>query len=120
MSERGTAESTQWALLFPALLLLTLGLVQTGIWLHGRSVVANAAALVADLEAERGTSREGSVAAGERLARAGGATDVSFRIGRAADTVTVTAVATIPVFFDVGQGTITERAVRAAERVTTP
>ncbi|MFZ1409839.1 MAG: TadE/TadG family type IV pilus assembly protein [Micropruina sp.] len=120
MSERGTAESTQWALLFPALLMLTLGLIQTGIWLHGRSVVANAAATVAELAAEAGHDREGAIAAGERVARAGGASDITIRVVREADTVTVTAVAEIPVFFDVGQGRISERAIRPAERVSRP
>mgnify|MGYP001764810424 CR=1 FL=1 len=47
MNQRGLAESTQWALLAPSLLFLILGLVQLGVWLHARTVVASAAAATA-------------------------------------------------------------------------
>ncbi|WP_415153283.1 TadE/TadG family type IV pilus assembly protein, partial [Propionicimonas sp.] len=43
------AESTQWTVLLPTLLLLVLGLVQVGVWLYSRTVAAQAAATVADL-----------------------------------------------------------------------
>ena len=43
MSERGLADSLQWAVLVPALLGLVLGTIQTGIWLHGRTVASDAA-----------------------------------------------------------------------------
>ena len=51
VNQRGVAESTQWAMLLPILLLLVLGLVQTGVWLYSRTVAAQAAAAVADLRA---------------------------------------------------------------------
>jgi hypothetical protein len=35
--ERGLSESVQWAVLWPALMLLTLGIIQAGIFLHGRN-----------------------------------------------------------------------------------
>jgi hypothetical protein len=34
--ERGLSESVQWAVLWPALMLVTLGIIQAGIFLHGR------------------------------------------------------------------------------------
>ena len=41
--ERGLSESTQWAVLFTLLMLVTLGLIQAGIVLHGRNVAQRAA-----------------------------------------------------------------------------
>ena len=48
MSERGSSESTQWALLIPALMLVVLGTIQAGVWLHGRNVAAQAASAAAE------------------------------------------------------------------------
>lgn len=33
--ERGLSESVQHAVIFPVLMLLTLGVIQAGIWIHG-------------------------------------------------------------------------------------
>ena len=46
--ERGLSESTQWAVLFSLLMLLTLGIIQAGIHLHGRNVAQRAATAAVD------------------------------------------------------------------------
>ena len=118
MSERGLTESTQWALVVPTLLALVLGLVQVGIWLHGRTVVAEAAGAAADL-------RAAGPAAGveaERVARAiaarGGLSGVVVTTAQGPTTVTVTVAGRVPAFLDLGQGQVSGYAVLPLERTT--
>jgi hypothetical protein len=108
------SESTQWAVLTPVVLLLVLGLVQLGVWLHSRTVAGQAAATVADL---RASGLSDAVGAGERVALDGGLQQVSISTHLDTDTVTVTVTARAPLFFDVGQGVIVEQAVLPLERV---
>lgn len=63
--ERGLSETTQWVLLAPLLLVVVLGIVQSALVLHGRSVAANAALAGAEAAALSG----GSSAQGGRTAR---------------------------------------------------
>ena len=72
MNQRGVAESTQWAILLPALLLLVLGMVQLGVWLYSRTVASQAAAAVADLRATGPEADDAARRAGRRIATAGG------------------------------------------------
>ena len=62
--ERGLSESTQWAVLFSLLMLLTLGIIQAGIHLHGRNVAQRAA--TAAVDAARGSF--GSTAEAQQVA----------------------------------------------------
>lgn len=112
MNQRGLSESTQWAMLTPLVMLLTLGLVQLGVWLHARTVAGEAAATVADLMA---SGSPGAAAAGERVAGAGGLQGVSVATARQDGLVVVTVSGRVPLFFDVGQGAIAERAVLPEE-----
>lgn len=112
MNQRGISESTQWALLAPLLMLLTLGLVQLGVWLHARTVVGEAAATVADLMA---SGSPGAAAAGERLVATAGLDEVAISSVVSGGTVVVTVSGRVPIFFDIGQGRIVERAVLPAE-----
>lgn len=114
MNQRGFSESTQWAILTPVVLLLVLGLVQLGVWLQARTVAGEAAATVADLQAA-GLSE--AQAAGERVASRGGLQAVSISTEVDQDVVVVTVSARAPMFFDVGQGIITERAVSPREQL---
>lgn len=41
--ERGLSESVQFAVVWPLLVLMTLGIIQTGLWLHSRNVAQRAA-----------------------------------------------------------------------------
>lgn len=116
MSERGVAESTQWALLIPALMLVVLGTIQAGVWLHGRNVAAQAASAVAEQVAwGRGSEGEAS-AMGHRIAAGGGLTGIDVRVGRQAGAVRVEVRGHAPLIFDLGFGTVTEHAVMPLER----
>jgi len=120
VNERGLAESTQWALVLPTLLALILGLVQLGIWLHGRTVAAEAASAAADLRA----AGPAAGAEAERVARAiaakGGLFDVVVTTAEGSTTVTVTVAGRVPAFLDLGHGLVAEHAVLPLERATRP
>ncbi len=120
MNQRGVAESTQWAVLLPVLLLLVLGLVQTGVWLYSRTVAAQAAAAVADLRATGPAADSAAREAGRRVAGAGGLEQVEISESTEAGHLVVTVSGRAPVFFDLGQGRIVERAVLPVEAVTEP
>lgn len=116
MNERGLAESTQWALVLPTLLALLLGLVQTGVWVHGRSVATQAANAAADAAAI-GQPPEPAVAG---ITGRGGLRDVAVRTSRSARTITVTVSGRVPTFFDLGQGQVSGHAVLPVEQVSPP
>ena len=114
MNQRGVAESVQWAILMPALLMLILGLIQTGIWLHGRAVAASAAATIADLRAP-GADPSAAEQAGRRVAASGGLTEVGVEIDTQQGLVVVTVTGRPLSFLDFGLTQIRERAVAPAE-----
>lgn len=120
MNERGLSESTQWAIVVPTVLTLVLGLVQTGVWLHARSVAAQAAAAAADLRASGPARGAEADQAATAIATRGGLNDVVVATRQDAATVTVTVAGTPPAFFDLGLTRVSERAVLPLERVTTP
>lgn len=119
-SARGLSESVQFAVVWPVLMLLTLGLIQAGVWLHARNVAERAA--TAAVDEARGS--RGSVSAaqdlGAELARAGGLDGVSVSVSRGATAVSVRVTATAPVILDLGLGRIDETAAAPLERVTPP
>lgn len=118
--ERGLSESVQWAVLWPALMLLTLGIIQAGIFLHGRNVAQRAA--TAAVDAARGSY--GSAAQAEHLAAniasSGGLKNISVRVQRTGTTVSADVSASSPMIFDLRLGRITETATAPMERVTVP
>lgn len=117
MNQRGLSESTQWAVLAPTLLALILGLVQLGVWLHARTVAANAAAAVADLRVMGASLDSAAREAGHRVASAGGLSEVDISLVARSDVLVVTVTGRAPMFFDLGQGRIAESAVLPLERV---
>jgi Flp pilus assembly protein TadG len=118
--ERGLSESVQWAVLWPLLMLLTLGIIQAGIFLHGRNVAQRAA--TAAVDAARGSY--GSAADAEQLAAtiagSGGLRSISVRVQRTGSTVTADLSAYPPMIFDLDLGQIHETAAAPLERVTPP
>jgi Flp pilus assembly protein TadG len=118
--ERGLSESVQWAVLWPLLMLVTLGIIQAGIFLHGRNVAQRAA--TAAVDAARGSY--GSAAEAQQLAEtiaaAGGLKNISVRIQRIGTTVSANVSANAPMIFDLGLGRVTETATAPLERVTQP
>ena len=119
-TERGASESVQYALIWPVLMMVTLGIIQAGIWLHGRNVALRAAA--AGVDAARGSY--GSVAearqVAQRLATSGGLGSVSVSVTQRPGEVAVIVSGTPPLMLDLGLGRITESAAGPVERVTPP
>jgi Flp pilus assembly protein TadG len=118
--ERGLSESVQWAILWPLLMLLTLGIIQAGIFLHGRNVAQRAA--TAAVDAARGSYGSAADAQhlGESIASSGGLRSISVRVQRTGTTATAEISADAPMIFDLGIGLISETAVAPLERVTQP
>jgi Flp pilus assembly protein TadG len=118
--ERGLTESVQLAILWPLLLLATLGIIQSGIWLHDRNVALRAATVAADLARGSYGDPTAASAAARGIAESGGLqqVDVSVRRGRASVDVTVRARAVL--ILDLGLGTLTANASAPVERVTRP
>jgi len=118
--QRGLSESVQLAVVWPVLLLVTLGLLEAGIWLHARNVAERAASAAVD--AARGSFSASGEAQrlGVDLARAGGLQDVSLAVSRGATSVTATLTARAPLLLDLGLGQLQESASAPLERVTPP
>ena len=117
--ERGLSESTQWAVLFSLLMLLTLGIIQAGILMHGRNVAQRAA--TAAVDSARGSF--GSVTDAQQvaqgIAQSGGLQGVTIRISRGATTVTADVAGSAPAILDL-VGQIHESATAPLERVSQP
>lgn len=112
-NQRGNAESVQWALLTPLVLLLIVGAVQTGIWLHGRGIAQEAAA--AGAEAAAVTSGNPVAARGVVTRMAGDLRDVQVAVVADGSTVTVTVDARTQTFMDLGQGRVHASATHPRE-----
>jgi hypothetical protein len=118
--QRGLSSSTQLAVVFPLLMLLTLGIIQSGLWLHARNVAQRAATAAVDVaRGSYGTAGEGEQRARE-LAAAAGLTDVVVHVDRGPQRVTADVTAHATLVIDLGLGTIEESASGPRERVSTP
>ena len=117
--ERGLSESTQWAVLFSLLMLLTLGIIQTGIYLHGRNAAQRAA--IAAVDSARGSfgSTTDAQHVAEGIALSGGLHGVVINIARDATTVTAEVAGSAPTILDIASR-IQETASAPLERVSQP
>ena len=119
-SERGVSESVQYALIWPVLMLATLGIIQSGIWLHGRNVAQRAATAAADTaRGTYGTSGDAEAVARD-IAQAGGLQEISVVVRRSSTAVTVVVQAQAALILDLGLSSLTETASAPVERVTQP
>ena len=118
--ERGLSQSVQYALIFPALMLCTLGIIQSGMWVYGRHVASEAAHSAVDVgrsvDADVGSAR----AAALRIAAVGGLSQTSVTVERGPTEVRAVVSAQVPVILDLGLGLVTESAAAPVERVTAP
>lgn len=118
--DRGLTESVQLAVVFPLLMLLILGIIEGGLWLHGRNVAHRAATAAVDVA--RGSygspteARELAVS----LAEAGGLRGVTVDVSDGPVDVRVVVRATAPTLLDLGLGRLDETAAAPRERVTQP
>ena len=118
--ERGLSESVQWAILWPLLMLLTLGMIQAGIFLHGRNVAQRAATSAVDIaRGSYGTAADARHLA-ETIARSGGLEHISVRVQRTGTTASADVSGNAPMIFDLGLGRITETATAPLKRATPP
>ena len=118
--ERGLSESVQWAILWPLLMLLTLGIIQAGIFLHGRNVAQRAATTAVDAaRGSYGTVTDAQHLA-ETIASSGGLENISVRVQRTATSASADVSGNAPMIFDLGLGRITESATAPLERPTQP
>lgn len=118
--QRGLSSSTQLAVVFPLLMLLTLGIIQAGLWLHARNVAQRAATAAVDIaRGSYGTAGEGEQR-GRELAAAAGLTDVVVHVDRGPQRVTADVSAHATLVLDLGLGRIEETASAPRERVSAP
>jgi Flp pilus assembly protein TadG len=119
-NERGLSESVQHAVIFPVLMLVTLGIIQAGIWVHGHTVAEHAAAAAVDVaRGSYGSTAEAHDRAA-RLATAGGLNDVNVDVRRSGGQAEVVVSGRAPLMLDLGLARITEQASAPLERVTQP
>jgi hypothetical protein len=119
-NQRGLSESVQWAVLWPLLLLVTLGIIQAGIYLHSRNVAQRAATVAVD--AARGSfgTSDDARELGEDIARVGGLRQISVKISRSATSVRADVSGLAPTLVDIGVSHVHEVAAAPLERVTQP
>ena len=118
--ERGFSQSVQYAVILPLLMLVTLGVIQTGIWIHAHNVALRAATAAADVaRGASGNSQEAHDLA-IALADAGGLEAVTVAVSRTATQADVTVSGDAPMMLDLGLGRIRESASAPVERVTGP
>jgi len=110
----------QFAVVWPLLALLTLGVIQAGVWLHGRNVAQRAAVVATDIARGSYGSVVDARQNAERLAAAGGLTGVTVTIASSGTEVTAVVAADSPLIIDIGLGRIQETASAPRERVTQP
>lgn len=110
----------QYALIFPALMLCTLGTIQSGMWVYGRHVASEAAHTAVDVARRAAGDSGAASAAALRIAGVGGLSQTSVQVSRGTTEVRVEVSAQVPVILDLGLGRVTESAAAPVERVTMP
>ena len=118
--QRGVTESAQFALIWPVLLLVSLGIIQAGIWIHGQNVAVRAANAAADAASGSYGSTSEARQVAEGIARSGGLTEVEVQVSTGATTADVTVAGNAPTLLDLPLGRIHETASAPVERVTRP
>lgn len=119
-TERGITQSAQLALIWPMLLLVSLGIIQAGIWVHGHNVAGRAANAGVDAASgSYGSAAEARQIAGG-IARSGGLTEVEVQVSSGTAIVDVTVTGKAPTLLDLPLGRIRETASAPVERVTRP
>ena len=113
-------ESVQIALIWPLLLLVTIGVIQAGIWIHGRQVALRAAVTAADVASGSASSSGAAQDLATKIARSAGLNSVDVDVDTSATTVRVVVSGTMPSILDLPLGRISESAAAPRELVSTP
>lgn len=108
------SEALSWAVLAPVLLLSLLGVIEAGVWLHGRSVVQQAALTAAETQALDGAA----AGSAERIVSqmTGELVEVRTITSIGAESVVVTVHARVPLALDLGLAQVSASATRPRER----
>lgn len=118
--ERGLSESVQFALVWPVLVLVTLGILQAGLWLHARNVAHRVVIAAVDMARGSAGSADEAHELGVDLARAGGLENVTLVVSRGPRSVTATVTGEAPVLLDLGLARVQETVTAPLEQVTPP
>jgi hypothetical protein len=118
--QRGLSMSTSFAVIMPVLLLVIFGVIEAGIWWHGRHVAQQAADTASDIARSRDTDLGRARHAARHVADVGGLQRVRVSVHRGQRHVTATATGRVPMPIDLGWGTISQTATAPAERITRP
>lgn len=114
--ERGLSESLQWSVLYPLVLLMIVGIIQAGVLLHGRTVVAAAALAGAEAQALAKAGDGAARSAAEAILAPDDVQLEAIEVGGDQATVTVRVVARVPVFLDFGQSRVEATATQPREQ----
>lgn len=118
--QRGLSMSTSFVVIMPVLLLMIFGVIQGGIWWHGRRVAEQAVNTAADIARSHRSDTTQARQAARRVAASGGLHQVQISIRRSPEQVTVTMTGRTAMPLDLGWGSITETATAPTERITPP
>lgn len=110
LDQRGLTESVQWAAVIPVVLLAILGLIQGGVMLHARTVVRDAAAVVAQTQSRMGADPTQARPVAERVVASADLEQVQVTVTRSDGVLTATVAGKAPTFFDVGVTTVSASA----------
>lgn len=109
--------TTQVAILFPAVLLWLMLIVQYGLWWHAKQVANAAAAEAVDAaQVENGTAGEGTAAASNYLAQSGNLTNVTVTVDRQPTLVTAEVQGDAPQLVPGVSWSVTARSEAPVER----
>jgi Flp pilus assembly protein TadG len=120
VGQRGMTESVQLALIWPLLLLVTLGIIQAGLWVHGRQVALRAASAAADVAGGRDGSAGAARDVAVGIARSAGLAGVEVDVQSSATEVRVVVSGRTPALLELPLGRISESAAGPRELVTRP
>lgn len=120
VGQRGMTESVQLALIWPLLLLVTLGIIQAGLWVHGRQVALRAATAAADVAGGRDGSAGAARDVALGIARSAGLAAVEVEVNSSPTEVRVVVSGRTPALLELPLGRISESAAGPRERVTVP
>ncbi len=118
--QRGLSGSVQLVVVFPLLMLLTLGIVSAGVWLHGRNVAQRAATAAVDVaRGSYGTAEQAEQRARD-IAESGGLQQVTVHVTRGPEQVRADVGGRATTILDLELGGIFETATAPREKVSTP
>lgn len=116
-SERGAAESLQLVLIWPVVMMAIAGIIQAGLWIHGRSVAIRAAAVAVDEARGAAGSTDRARNLAIDVATSSGLTEVKVLVIKENGQAEARVSGQAPVIINLGFGRVSERAVAPAERV---